>query len=162
MMRVQIARPLEWRLVHRIIETSWLWHYSQFMPRGALLPYAGKRLQRVIAKRVMSPSSQAFLAYDGSRRPSAAMTIIRTPDSIEVDDLFVLPGRTSRGLGGLLLTTARTEARQRGKPLVLWAMRNNARARRFYEREGGHLFAFGSYSWGRGRHPSVAYRWRNP
>lgn len=50
-------------------------------------------------------------------------------DDRELHALYVLPAYWSRGIGGRLLAAA-------GPVRELWVLRDNARARRFYERHG--------------------------
>ena len=56
-----------------------------------------------------------------------------------LDNLHVLPGHTSRGVGGLLFADirARVQRHRPARPLYLWVLEANAGARRFYERHGG-------------------------
>ncbi|MGZ6672060.1 MAG: N-acetyltransferase family protein [Solirubrobacteraceae bacterium] len=50
-----------------------------------------------------------------------------------VDQLYVEPGLTGRGIGSALLAVAK---RERPQGLQLWAFQTNMGARRFYERHG--------------------------
>ncbi len=50
-----------------------------------------------------------------------------------IDQLYVEPGHTGRGIGGRLTAVAK---RQRPSALRLWTFEANVRARRFYERQG--------------------------
>ena len=50
-----------------------------------------------------------------------------------VDQLYVEPGLTGRGIGSALLAVAK---RERPQGLRLWAFQSNTGARRFYERHG--------------------------
>lgn len=50
-----------------------------------------------------------------------------------VDDLFLAPGETGRGVGAALLDIAKA---QRPEGFLLWAFESNAGARRFYRRHG--------------------------
>jgi GNAT superfamily N-acetyltransferase len=54
-------------------------------------------------------------------------------DGDMVDQLYVEPGRTGRGIGSALLAVAK---RERPNGLRLWTFQSNAGARRFYERHG--------------------------
>lgn len=53
-------------------------------------------------------------------------------DATELHALYVLPERWGSGLGRRLLAAAEAIS----PPQVLWVLRDNARARRFYERAG--------------------------
>jgi GNAT superfamily N-acetyltransferase len=50
-----------------------------------------------------------------------------------IDQLYVEPGRTGRGIGSALLAVAK---RERPEGLRLWTFQSNAGAQRFYERHG--------------------------
>lgn len=55
----------------------------------------------------------------------------------EVFSLYVRPQAWGRGVGGLLLETAREALTQRGRVThVLWTLHDNVRAQQFYERRG--------------------------
>jgi L-amino acid N-acyltransferase YncA len=59
------------------------------------------------------------------------------PGTGEVEAIYLAPEAWSRGLGSALLRAAANDLRARGYgPLVLWVLRANRRARRFYERAG--------------------------
>jgi GNAT superfamily N-acetyltransferase len=152
---IRRASPLQNRLVSTIVETSWFWHYSRFLPRGGLVRAT---LRYSVDKVLRLPASEAFLAYKNDK-PIAAMVLIRTPAYIEIDLLFVVRGETACGVGHVLFNKAVERSRICGKPLIVWAMRGNHRARRFYGREGGRLFRFDLFGWGRGKYPTVGYRW---
>jgi len=73
-----------------------------------------------------------------------------------LDQLYVRPGSTGHGIGGRLVTLAKTR-RPRGLDLYTFAV--NAGARRFYERHGFVAIAFGDGSGNEERQPDVRYRW---
>jgi GNAT superfamily N-acetyltransferase len=62
-----------------------------------------------------------------------ALAGILVLDGDFVDQLYVEPGLTGRGIGSALLALAK---RERPHGLRLWAVQSNAGARRFYERHG--------------------------
>lgn len=60
------------------------------------------------------------------------------PKATEVWDLWVLPGHRNEGVGARLLEAALDELAADGSQVaVLWVLRENLRARAFYERQGG-------------------------
>lgn len=159
---IRKASPLEAGIVYGLIETSWLAHYRKFMPLRTLLPYAGAKLQRHITNLIVSPTGLAWIARDHGQ-PVGTMTCIRRLGFEWVDDLFVLPGHTSGGVGSALLGVARSRAVQRGVPLQLEAMAANVAARRFYETHGGRLWRQKSEAcWSSEIFPVVTYRWQKP
>lgn len=73
-----------------------------------------------------------------------------------IDQLYVLPRRQHRGIGGRLLRVAQ----ETWPELALWTFQKNDPARRFYEKHG---FVVIEETDGRGndeREPDVLYRWR--
>ena len=62
-----------------------------------------------------------------------ALAAILVLDGDFVDQLYVEPGLTGRGIGSALLAVAK---RERPQGLQLWAFQTNTGARRFYERHG--------------------------
>jgi GNAT superfamily N-acetyltransferase len=73
-----------------------------------------------------------------------------------VDQLYVAPNRLGEGIGGRLLDLAK---RRSGGPLELWTFQVNARARRFYERNGFVALEETDGSGNEEREPDVRYRW---
>jgi GNAT superfamily N-acetyltransferase len=74
-----------------------------------------------------------------------------------VDQLYVAPGRTGRGIGSRLLALA-MERRPGG--LELWTFQVNAGARRFYERHGFRAVETTDGAGNEERQPDVRYAWR--
>ena len=62
-----------------------------------------------------------------------ALAGILVLDGEFIDQLYVEPDRTGRGIGSALLAVAK---RERPQGLRLWAFQTNMGARRFYERHG--------------------------
>jgi GNAT superfamily N-acetyltransferase len=59
------------------------------------------------------------------------------PLAAELYTLYVTPGHWSTGTGRALMERVLTEVRAEGYPrVILWVLRDNRRARRFYERAG--------------------------
>lgn len=68
-----------------------------------------------------------------AREPGRELTAVMVLDGDWIDQLYVAPGMTGRGIGAALLAVARG-ARPSG--LRLWCFASNTGARRFYERHG--------------------------
>ena len=78
----------------------------------------------------------------------------------EIATLYVLKRAQVSGLGRrLLVSTARALAARGATSLVIWVLRDNASARRFYERMGGASDRERDEAIGGGLVVSVAYRW---
>jgi GNAT superfamily N-acetyltransferase len=87
---------------------------------------------------------------------SGALLGILVLDGPWVDQLYVEPGRTGRGIGTALLELAK---RERPAGLRLWTFASNTGAQRFYERHG---FAEVRRTDGRDneeRAPDILYAW---
>ena len=64
-----------------------------------------------------------------------AISVVRHPDFIQLNQLFILPRYQNKGIGTSLVRELASEAQQTGMPLRLRVLKNNP-ARRLYERLG--------------------------
>lgn len=61
------------------------------------------------------------------------------PDWGEIVSIYLLPEYTNRGYGSRLFESAMQDLRQSGyRDIYLWVLKDNQRARRFYEKQGFH------------------------
>jgi GNAT superfamily N-acetyltransferase len=99
------------------------------------------------------PTTEFWVAEDDG---AVVGYIAFKPDFI--DHLYLHPDHQDRGLGVQLLDKARAGARL----LRLWTFQANAKARRFYEREGftAELMTDGADN--EEHMPDVLYRWERP
>ena len=82
------------------------------------------------------------------------------PGEAEIATLYILRRAQRSGLGRrLLIATARALAARGATSLVIWVLRDNTSARRFYERMGGAGERERDEAIGGGLVVSVAYRW---
>jgi ribosomal protein S18 acetylase RimI-like enzyme len=71
------------------------------------------------------------------RSPAAGGPPAGRPLAAELYTLYVAPDHWSTGAGRALMDRVLTEVRAEGYPrIILWVLRDNRRARRFYERAG--------------------------
>ena len=78
----------------------------------------------------------------------------------EITTLYVLRRAQEAGLGRRLLTSAaRVLAAREATSLIIWVLRDNIRARGFYEHLGGRAHAARDERVGGRPVPAVAYRW---
>jgi GNAT superfamily N-acetyltransferase len=82
---------------------------------------------------------------------------LATRDGAWLANLYVKPGRTSRGIGSTLLGKVVTEAAMITPTLRVFTFARNDGARRFYERHGFTLTAQGDGSGNEEREPDVRY-----
>lgn len=73
-----------------------------------------------------------------------------------VEQIYVEPGRQSRGIGAALLEVVQRESPER---LELWVFQANEGARRFYEREGFRLVELTDGAGNMEQTPDACYEW---
>jgi GNAT superfamily N-acetyltransferase len=99
---------------------------------------------------IVLPTSEVWVADQGGE-PVALMVL----DQEWIDQLYVDPSMTRRGIGGTLLEHAK---RERPTGLRLWTFQSNVDARRFYEARG--FVATATTSGDNEEHaPDVCYEW---
>jgi GNAT superfamily N-acetyltransferase len=77
---------------------------------------------------VVLPEREVWVADDGE-----GIVAVLVLEDEWIDQLYVEPGHTGRGIGGQLMAIAK---RRRPSDLRLWTFEANVSARRFYERHG--------------------------
>ncbi|MBN7811599.1 GNAT family N-acetyltransferase [Algoriphagus sp. H41] len=103
-----------------------------------------------------NPASTFFVAEDGDEivgylkvNQTPAQTDIHDPESLEISRLYVLEEHLGSGLGKKLLDTAIDFGKQNGKKyLWLGVWEHNARAIRFYEKNGLRIFGSHPFPFG--------------
>ncbi len=103
---------------------------------------------------VIGATTETWVATDGDGGSVLAMMVVGPG---ELDQLYVAPDRLGRGIGRRLLEQAK-----RSSPggLALFTFQVNARARRFYERNGFVATWFGDGAANEEGQPDVRYAWR--
>lgn len=98
-------------------------------------------------------STGDYRAEDGEQPPPG-------PRCGELNAIYVLPGRWGAGIGGALMADALAGLAAAGRsPVLLWVLRDNDQARRFYERHGWRPDgATHTYEVGGATLPEVRYR----
>jgi GNAT superfamily N-acetyltransferase len=79
---------------------------------------------------VLLPTNDVWVALDDE---SGDIVAVMAMEDDWLDQLYVLPGWTNRGIGSDLLNIAKREC---SDGLRLWAFQSNVNAHRFYERHG--------------------------
>jgi len=144
--RLREARPGDELAVARLHVRSWQEAYRELMPAEFLA--------------ALDPRDRASRYTFGSAEPCAPITLLAVaagdgeeeiagfatfgasrdedaPGLGEIYALYVDPDRYRGGVGRLLMAEARRRLHERGfDDAVLWVLRGNERARRFYEGEG--------------------------
>lgn len=97
-----------------------------------------------ILQQLQSPHSVFVLAEDGAQpvgymkvNEAPTQTELHDPEALEVERIYSVQSHLGQGVGAALLAWATTEAQRRGKKyLWLGVWEHNARALRFYEKNG--------------------------
>ena len=131
-----------------------LWLRARKAALGAIPPpaHTDEEVRAWFASRVVR-DTDLWLAEDDAGAPVGVLVL----DGECVDQLYVEPALTGRGIGGRLLALAK---RERPGGLRLWTFASNAGAQRFYERHG---FVEARRTDGRDneeRAPDILYVWR--
>ena len=126
--------------------------------RRAFLPFAPSAhpeqdVRRWIRSNLLRTHRVAVWEEDGTVVGVLATTEEPTVDWI--NQLYVLPGWTGRGIGTELLLHAHETL---AKPIQLYTFQENAGARRFYERNGYQAIEFTDGQENEERCPDVLYR----
>jgi ribosomal protein S18 acetylase RimI-like enzyme len=162
---VRPARPEDARGIARVHGDTWRAAYQGIVPDAFLAAFAGKpgaadRRRRWIAK----PGNSTLVAEEGGE--IVGFAVAGPPRDLppgfdaELYALYVLPRRQGAGLGRrLVLHAAEALAAGGARSMGLWALRDNARARAFYERLGGKPAGEKEIDLGGARLVEVAYGW---
>ena len=101
----------------------------------------------------MLPRHETWVAADPA---DARVVALLALSESKVEHLYVTPEWIGRGVGRRLIDLAKD---RRSDGLELYCFQVNARARRFYERNGFKPVVFGDGSGNKERQPDVLYRW---
>jgi GNAT superfamily N-acetyltransferase len=128
--------------------------------RKAFLPYAplahaDADVRRWVAD-VLIPTGGVTVAVEQGEIVGM-MALARDGEHGWIEQLYLDPSAVARGLGAALLERAKREF---GAPIHLYTFQANVGARRFYERHGFRVLAFGDGSGNEEACPDVLYEWR--
>jgi ribosomal protein S18 acetylase RimI-like enzyme len=158
------AGPSDAAELARVHVQAWRETYPGILPRGYLERMSAPLHARRWRVRLMRPD-EVTLAAEG---PDGLVGYAsgqwargrQEADEGEITTLYVLKAVQGEGVGRQLLTgVARTLADRGARSLVIWVLRENSRARGFYERLGGQPQETRGENVGGGVVPAVAYRW---
>jgi ribosomal protein S18 acetylase RimI-like enzyme len=114
--------------------------------------HTDRQVRRWVA-RVPLPTEEIWVVTAADRVVVAMMVLTAKM----LDQLYVAPGWTGRGIGGRLIALAKS---RRPGGLDLFTFQVNTGARRFYERHGFVEVARGDGSGNEEAQPDVRYAWR--
>jgi ribosomal protein S18 acetylase RimI-like enzyme len=158
------AGPSDALALARVHVACWRETYPGLLPQPYLdrmNPYAhaarwGVRLMRAEEITLAAEGREGLVGYcsaEPSRRGGAK-------DEVEITTLYVLKSAQGESVGYRLMTqTARAFEARGATSLIVWVLKENAKARHFYEAMGGVLAGERSELVGGWAVPSVAYRW---
>jgi ribosomal protein S18 acetylase RimI-like enzyme len=158
------AGPGDAQDLARVHVGSWRETYRGMLPqvyleRMSLALHARRwrtRLLRANEVTLVAESARGLVGYCSGEWARGGVR----PGEAEVTTLYVLRKAQRNGLGRqLLVATARALQARGAASLVIWVLRDNANARRFYERLGGVCDRERDEPIGGGIVVSVAYRW---
>jgi ribosomal protein S18 acetylase RimI-like enzyme len=130
--------------------------------RRAFLPFAPPAhsdddVRQHFASDLIPGGSVTAAVAGGGDGPLVGMMAVSLSAGVGwIDQLYLLPSAVRRGIGTRLLEQAKSEL---GSPIRLYTFQANHDARRFYERHGFRIVAFGDGSKNEERCPDVLYEW---
>jgi ribosomal protein S18 acetylase RimI-like enzyme len=116
------------------------------------LAHSDRQVRHWIAE-ILVPTEEVWVVTDRDEAVVAMMAL----SSGMIDQLYVLPAWTGRGIGSRLIELAKS---RRPRGLDLYTFQVNAGARSFYERHGFVEVARGDGSDNEERQPDIRYAWR--
>jgi GNAT superfamily N-acetyltransferase len=143
-MRVRPADAADAAGIAAVHVVSWQGAYRGLLPDGYLdgLDVAGWTAgwERLLGN---GEKGQVALVAEADNRVIGFAHVVpsrdadATPGTGEVSSIYALPDRWGTGVGRALLAAAETALRDGGcRAATLWVLRDNDRARRFYDRAG--------------------------
>lgn len=139
------AGPADVEVIARIHATSWRDAYAEYMAPSFLEREVGHERLALWSERFSRPREDwnVTLAL-ASDNPVGFVCTFGAADATWgalLDNLHVVPGARSEGIGAALLHSAQrwVDERYPGSGMYLWVFETNVKARGFYERHGGQL-----------------------
>ncbi len=119
----------------RLHVAAWRLAYGGILPPRLLAALSEDEFERIWSGLLRDAARTTLVVCAGAAAQPAGFVAFRREPEAEIIGLYVDPAHWRTGLGTLLMSTALQ--RMAGAPrVVLWVMRDNARARSFYERAG--------------------------
>jgi ribosomal protein S18 acetylase RimI-like enzyme len=122
----------------RLHLAAWRLAYDGILPRHILAALTVSEFERIWASLLKDPQRRTLVACPQTE--ASGFVAYRLEPEPEIIGLYVDPAQWRGGLGSLLMTSAlgRMAAAGVGR-VILWVMRDNGRARAFYEHAGFSL-----------------------
>ncbi len=120
----------------RLHVAAWRLAYQGILPQQVLAALSVSEFERIWSGLLRDPKRTTLVACPEGAQPSGFVAFRVEPEP-EIIGLYVDPSRWHEGMGRLLMGEALGRLAAAGAArVVLWVMRDNARARGFYERGG--------------------------
>lgn len=134
---VRLAAAADVPALARLHVAAWRLAYEGILPPQVLAALSEHEFERVWAGLLQDPARTTLVACPPEAGAPAGFVAYRLEPEAEIIGLYVDPARWRTGLGTLLMGAALERMAASGASrLVLWVMRDNRRARAFYERAG--------------------------
>ena len=131
-MTVRIAEFEDMKQLGHIMSVSFQTAFSEFVSQQTLESCAREDCCIALLEGIFREGKVQFLMGENS----GMLAWQDAEDGAEIIAIHSLPESWGTGLGHAMLTEAL--GKMNGKPVFLWAFRENRRARRFYEKHGFH------------------------
>jgi GNAT superfamily N-acetyltransferase len=134
---IRAATPDDAEAISAVRLAGWRAAYGALLPPGKLDHVDGVEWAARVRARLATGQTVMLVAEDaGSVQAFSSFGCCRDHDLPEADEIYALyvhPTQWSRGLGRELMAATLPQLR---RPVALWVLEANARARRFYEIAG--------------------------
>lgn len=155
-MTIRNAEKEDVRQIAEILVEDWQTAYRGIIDDAFLDSMSADQRYEIEVKRyqkyVVAADGNAILGYAWLE-----MTDDEAADC-EVIALYVRYSKRNCGIGKRLLQYAMRYFRQAGKKtMIVWCLKGNDEARKFYEKAGGKAFRTGSHNWGGREYDMISY-----
>ena len=140
-LEMRAAGPADAPELSRVHAESWRAAYPGMVPQGYLDELREDHWVEAFTDWLSTGRMKALMLLEDGRAVGASVYGPAREEALagwgEVVTLYLLPEAFGRGLGGALLQSVLEDLRREGfSSAFLWALRENLRARRFYEKQG--------------------------
>jgi GNAT superfamily N-acetyltransferase len=135
---IRQARPEDAEGFVRAHEAAWNATIGPIVEQSLddLMPFAARVAMYRSSIGRASDQGRAWVAERAGEIVGTAIALRESPVSVELRDLYVVPSAWGTGISGSLMSDALESVAVGAQDAFLWVGEANARARRFYEREG--------------------------
>lgn len=153
---VRRAEEKDVRQIAEILVEDWKTAYRGIMEDDFLDSMSVDQRYEIEVKRY----EKYMVAADGEEILGYAWleTTEEEPADCEIIALYIRYAKRKNGIGKLLFQYAVNHFRESGKKrMIVWCLKENDEARRFYEKVGGKEFRPGSHNWGGKEYEMISY-----